>query len=77
MRSIILEGKKHIVQLLKYLELADANFDGMQDAQEYVESLDKWESLLKEEKDQKGESTWEKIGTFDLHDLIEPEEEPE
>lgn len=78
MRNIILEGKRHVVSLLHILDNhTDLQFDAMIDAREYVESLDKWQSLLKEKKTKDGESAWELIGTFDLSELIEPEGDDE
>lgn len=76
MRTIIIEGKHHVERLLGILDKhTTLQFDSMISAREYVESLDKWESLMKKEKNKKGESAWEKIGTFDLQAFIDEDDE--
>lgn len=74
MKRIILEGKHHVQALLGILlEYCDVRMDAMLDAKEYVESLDKWQSLTPDE--QAKESSWELIGTFTLEEIIGVEEE--
>jgi hypothetical protein len=74
MKRIILEGKHHVQALLGILlEYCDVRMDAMLDASEYVESLDKWQSLTPDE--QAKESNWELIGTFTLAELIEGKEQ--
>lgn len=74
MKRIILEGKHHVQALLGILDKhCDVRMDAMLDAREYVESLDKWQSLTPDE--QAKESSWELIGTFTLEEIIGVEEE--
>lgn len=73
MREVILNAKHHIKDLLGYLDVMGGNFDGMQDARDFLERLEKWESLKPEE--QAKRENWIKIGTFTLEELSPAQDE--
>lgn len=72
MIKIIQEAKTHIKHLLVHLRVMGGNFDGMIDAETFLDRLEKWESLKPAE--QAKETEWIKIGTFDLEEFIEPDD---
>jgi len=73
MKEVILNAKHHIKALLGYLKYCDIRFDGMEDAQAFLDRLEKWESLKPAE--QAKRENWIKIGTFTVAELIGEEGE--
>ena len=49
LNDIISEARGHIKNLLLYLTQLNYRFDGMQDAEEFLESLENWDKIRTEE----------------------------